>query len=69
MWHVGSWFSDQESNPHSQHWKYGVLTTAPPREYFNKHLLSAFCTADMLKHSKLFSESMLECFVGSIFIY
>ena len=30
MWHVGSQFPDQGSNPHSQHWKLGVLATGLP---------------------------------------
>ena len=30
MWHVGSQFPDQGSNPHSLCWKHGVLTTGPP---------------------------------------
>ena len=28
--HVGSWFPDQESNPHALHWKHRVLSTGWP---------------------------------------
>ena len=30
VWYVGSKFPNQRSNPHSQHWKLGVLTTGLP---------------------------------------
>ena len=32
MWHVGSQFPHQGSNPHPLQWKHGVLTTEPPEK-------------------------------------
>ena len=32
MWHAGSYFSDQGSNPCPLQWKNGVLTTGRPRK-------------------------------------
>ena len=40
MWHVGSYFPDQGSNPLPMLWKHRILTTGPPGKFLFPHRLS-----------------------------